>query len=64
MQELNDDEEPQKCPKCKIVHIVTSVDKKLYETVLGVEEFRDRLRKRTDTKTSKLSRGTAEVSLT
>lgn len=46
--ELNDNEEPLKCPKCGVVHIIGPVDKKMYAEVQGVEEVRQRLRKRVE----------------
>jgi hypothetical protein len=38
--ELGEGEEPLKCPKCNIVHIVGNLDRKMYETVMGVEELK------------------------
>ena len=56
--ELGEEEDPLKCPKCKIVHVVGKLDKKMYDTVLGVEELKLRIKKRTDLRLldSKLSR--------
>lgn len=45
------------------MHVVSNVDKKMYETVLGVEELKERIKKRSDVKGSKLTRGSAEVQL-
>jgi len=38
--ELAEDEDPLKCPKCKIVHVIGKFDKSMYETVMGVDELR------------------------
>ncbi len=48
--ELSEGEEPLKCPKCNIVHVVGKIDKKMYETVMGVEELKERIKKRSDLK--------------
>ena len=52
--ELQEGEEPLKCPKCAIVHIVTPLDKKMYEDVLGIEELKSRIRKKQDMTTQSL----------
>jgi hypothetical protein len=45
---LSEGEEPLKCPKCAVVHVITSTDKKMYADVLGVEEIKERMKKRFD----------------
>ena len=61
--ELGDEDDPLKCPKCKIVHVVGKFDKAMYNTVMGVEELRSRIKKRTDVKGQKLTRGQEAVEL-
>ena len=43
-------QEPLKCPKCSIVHIMTEKEKKIFEEVLGFETIKERVKKRNQIK--------------
>ena len=48
------DEEPLKCPKCNLVHLVTGEEQKIYEEVIGVDAIKERVKKRNETKLQNL----------
>ena len=39
-------QEPLKCPKCSLVHIITEKENKVFEEVLGYETIKERVKKR------------------
>lgn len=44
------EEQPLKCPKCNVVHLVTQEDQELWDHVHGVEGIRERVHKRNEVK--------------
>jgi len=34
-------EEPLKCPRCSVVHLVAEADKKMYEDVIEVDDAKE-----------------------
>ena len=44
------EQQPLKCPKCNIVHLVTEADLLKYEEVMGVDEIKERVKKRNEVK--------------
>ena len=48
------DEEPLKCPKCNLVHLVTNVEKDLYEEIIGIDAIKERVKKRNEVKLQNL----------
>jgi hypothetical protein len=59
VNELKESEEPLKCPKCAIVHIISAVDKKMYVDVLGVQDVKNRLKKKVDVHEQKIFVGSS-----
>ena len=55
-------EEPLKCPKCNLVHLVSEEDTKKYEYVLGVEAIRERMLKRNEIKLQSLYKNADSMS--
>ena len=53
-QENVPDEEPLKCPKCNLVHLVNETHISVYEEVIGVEAIKERVRKRSEMKMQNL----------
>ena len=44
------EEEPLKCPKCNLVHMMTEKEKAVFEEVIGVEAIKERVKKRNEVK--------------
>ena len=47
-------EEPLKCPKCNLVHLVGPEEIQKYEEVAGVDAIKDRVKKRNEVKLNSL----------
>ena len=43
-------QEPLKCPKCNLVHLLSDQDTQVYEEVIGVEAIKERVKKRNEVK--------------
>ena len=48
------EEEPLKCPKCNLVHLITSEDREKFEEVIGVDHIKERVKKRNEVKLQNL----------
>ena len=48
------DEEPLKCPKCNLLHMITEKEKAVFAEVVGVEAIKERVKKRNEVKLQNL----------
>ena len=48
------DEEPLKCPKCNLLHMITEKEKAVFAEVIGVEAIKERVKKRNEVKLQNL----------
>ena len=61
-QDLIPNEEPLKCPKCNLVHLVGPSDTQTYEEVAGIDAIKERVKKRNEVKLQSLYRSADAVS--
>ena len=48
------DEEPLKCPRCNLLHMITEKEKAVFAKVVGVEAIKERVKKRNEVKLQNL----------